>query len=87
MISVSELIRQATSIRRGRYGRCRAPFFAHMNIPMMVRFVENYQSKYNRYPTNRAAMSYDGGYTVKQTVEKAKSSNSEKVKSEHVRDL
>ena len=80
LISVSELIRQATSIRRGRYGRCRAPFFAHLNIPMMARFVENYHSKYDRYPTDWAVMSYDGVYALKQAVEKAKSIDSEKVK-------
>jgi branched-chain amino acid transport system substrate-binding protein len=80
LISVSELIRQATSIRRGRYGRCRAPFFAHLNVPMMARFVENYRSKYDRYPTDWAVMSYDGVYALKQAVEKAKSIDSEKVK-------
>jgi branched-chain amino acid transport system substrate-binding protein len=80
LISVSELIRQATSIRRGRYGRCRAPFFAHLNIPMMAQFVKNYHSKYDRYPTDWAVMSYDGVYALKQAVEKAKSIDSIKVK-------
>jgi branched-chain amino acid transport system substrate-binding protein len=80
LISVSELIRQATSIRRGRYGRCRAPFFAHLNIPMMARFVENYHSKYDRYPTDWAVMSYDGVYALKQAVEKAKTIDSDIVK-------
>jgi branched-chain amino acid transport system substrate-binding protein len=80
LISVSELIRQATSIRRGRYGRCRAPFFAHLNIPMMARFVENYRSKYDRYPTDWAVMSYDGVYALKQAVEKAKTIDSDIVK-------
>ena len=80
LISVSELIRQATSIRRGRYGRCRAPFFAHLNIPMMARFVENYHAKYDHYPSDWAVMSYDGVYALMQGVEKAKSIDSEKVK-------
>lgn len=80
LISVSELIRQATSIRRGRYGRCRAPFFAHLNIPMMARFVEKYRLKYDRYPTDWAVMSYDGVYALMQGVAKAKSIDSEKVK-------
>ena len=80
LISVSELIRQATSIRRGRYGRCRAPFFAHLNIPMMTGFVKSYNSKYDRYPTDWAVMSYDGVYALKQAVEKAESIISEKVK-------
>jgi len=80
LVSVSELISQAKSIRRGIYGRCRAPFFAHMNIPMMTIFVENYRKKYNRYPTDWAVMSYDGVYALKQGVEAAKSIDTEKVK-------
>ena len=80
LISVSELIRQALSIRRGRYGRCRAPFFAHMDIPMMVRFVEGYLSKHDRYPTDWAVMSYDGVYALKQGIEKAGSIEAVKIK-------
>jgi len=73
LISVSELIRQALSIRRGRYGRCRAPFFAHQNIPMMARFVETYRAKHDSYPTDWAVMTYDGVYALKQGIEKAQS--------------
>ena len=80
LISVSELIDQATSIRRGRYGRCRAPFFAHLDVPMMIQFIEAYTAKYDRYPTDWAVMSYDGVYALKQGVEKAGSIDSEKVK-------
>ena len=80
LISVSELIEQATSIPRGRYGRCRAPFFAHLDVPMMVQFVDAYKAKYDRYPTDWAVMSYDGVYALKQGVEKAGSIDSEKVK-------
>lgn len=80
LISVSELIEQATSIPRGRYGRCRAPFFAHLDVPMMVQFVEAYKAKYDRYPTDWAVMSYDGVYALKQGVETAGSIDSEKVK-------
>ena len=80
LTSVSELIRQALSIRRGRYGRCRAPFFAHMDVPMMANFVENYIAKYDRYPTDWAVMSYDGVYALKQGIEKATSLDSQTVK-------
>ena len=73
LISVSELIRQALSIRLGRYGRCRAPFFAHLDIPMMNRFESAYRSKHDRYPTDWAIMSYDGVYALKQGAEKAQS--------------
>jgi branched-chain amino acid transport system substrate-binding protein len=80
LVSVSELINQAKSIRRGLYGRCRAPFFAHMVVPMMANFVKNYQAKYDRYPTDWAAMSYDGVYALNQGVEKAGIVATEKVK-------
>ena len=80
LISVSELIRQATSIRRGRYGRCRAPFFAHMEVPIMSRFVGVYRSKHDRYPSDWAVMTYDGLHILKQGIEKAESMESERVK-------
>lgn len=80
LISVSELIRQAFSIRRGRYGRCRAPFFAHQDIPMMARFVETYRAKHDRYPTDWAVMSYDGVYALKQGIEKAQAIDTDKIK-------
>ena len=79
LISVSELIDQATSIRRGRYGRTRAPFFAHLDIPMMANFVEKFKAKYDRYPTDWAVMSYDGVYSLKQGIEKAASLDNQKV--------
>ena len=80
LISVSELVEQAHSIRRGQYGRCRAPFFAHLDNPLMVAFVESYKAKYDRYPTDWAVMSYDGVYALKQGIEKAGSIDSEAVK-------
>ena len=80
LVSVSELINQAKSVRRGLYGRCRAPFFAHMDVPMMANLVKNYKAKYDRYPTDWAAMSYDGVYALKQGVEKAASVATEKVR-------
>jgi branched-chain amino acid transport system substrate-binding protein len=80
LISVSELIRQALSIRRGRYGRCRAPFFAHQNIPMMARFVETYRAKHDSYPTDWAVMTYDGVYALKQGIETAQSIDPKEIK-------
>lgn len=80
LISVSELIRQSLSIRRGRFGRCRAPFFAHLEEPMMRRLVEAYLAKHDRYPTDWAVMSYDGIYALKQGIEKAGSLDPDRVK-------
>ncbi len=80
LISVSELINDAQKLRRGLYARTRAPFFAHLDVPMMAKFVEAYRSKFGRYPTDWAVMSYDGVYALKQGVEKAGSIDTERVK-------
>ncbi|MDM8525508.1 ABC transporter substrate-binding protein [Desulfococcaceae bacterium HSG8] len=80
LISVSELISQAETIPRGMIGLCRAPFFAHKDIPMMKNFVENFRSAYKRYPSDWAVMEYDSVYILKQGIEKAGSIDTEKVK-------
>lgn len=80
LISVSELIQGALSIRRGRYGRCRAPFFAHLDQPLMKVFTDNYRAKHDHYPTDWAVMSYDGVNALRQGVEKAGTIDSEAVK-------
>ena len=80
LISVSELIIQAKTLTRGLIGLCRAPFFAHMDVPMMANFVKNFRAKYNRYPSDWAVMEYDAVYALKQGIEKAGSIDTEKVK-------
>jgi len=80
LISVSELIRQSQSIRRGRYARCRAPFFAHHDNALMKHFVETYRSKYDRFPTDWSVMSYDAVHVLKQAIESAGRIDSESVK-------
>lgn len=80
LISVSELIIQAKTLTRGLIGLCRAPFFAHMDIPMMANFVKNFRAKYNRYPSDWAVMEYDAVYVLKQGIEKAGSIDTEKVR-------
>jgi len=80
LISVSELIIQAKTLTRGLVGLCRAPFFAHLDVPMMANFVENFRKAYNRYPSDWAVMEYDAVYVLKQGIEKAGSIDSDKVK-------
>ena len=80
LISVTELTTQARSIRRGLYGRCRAPFFAHLNNPRMQAFVKAYQAKFGRFPSDWAVLLYDAVYTLKQGIEKAGSIETEAVK-------
>jgi branched-chain amino acid transport system substrate-binding protein len=79
--SVTELITEAKTLPRGLVAISRAPFFAHLNIPMMAEFVKNYRAKYNgKYPTDWAVMGYDAVYALKQGIEKAKSIDTDKVK-------
>ncbi len=80
LISVTELMLEAKTLPRGIIGLTRAPFFAHMDNPMMANFVKNYRAKYNKYPSDWAVLGYDAVYALKQGVEKAKSIDTEKVK-------
>lgn len=81
LISVTELIEQASSIRRGKYGRTRAPFFAHLDVPMMADFVSAYRHRYGRYPSDWAVLGYDAVHVLRQGVEKAKSIDTDAVRS------
>lgn len=80
LISVTELMVQAKSINRGMVGLSRAPFFAHLDVPMMANFVKSFKAKYDRYPSDWAVMEYDAVYVLKQGVEKAGSIDTDKVK-------
>lgn len=80
LISVTELLRDAKWIRRGIYGRTRAPFFTHLDVPMMAAFVEKYRAKFERYPSDWSVMSYDGMQALRQGVESAGSIDSDRVK-------
>ena len=71
LISVTELMAQAGSIRRGIYGRARAPFFAHMDVPMMAAFVTSYRHRYGRYPSDWAVLGYDAVQVLQQGAAKA----------------
>lgn len=80
LISVTELLRDAKLIRRGVYGRTRAPFFAHLDVPRMADFVKRFRSTYDRYPSDWAVLSYDAVHALRQGVEKANSIVSSAVK-------
>jgi branched-chain amino acid transport system substrate-binding protein len=80
VISVTEMMTQAKSLRRGIHGRSRAPFWAHLDVPMMADLVKKYQAKHNQYPTDWAVIAYDAVYALKQGIEKAGSIDTEMVK-------
>jgi len=81
MQSVTELITEAKTMPRGLVAISRAPFFAHMDVPMMANFVKSYRARYSdKYPSDWAVMGYDAVYALKQGVEKANSIENDKVK-------
>ena len=80
LLSLTEMIEAKDIVPRGVIAVSRAPFYAHMEIPMMANFVKNYRAKYNVYPSDFAAMHYDAVYVLKQGIEKAGSIDTEKVK-------
>ena len=75
-----ELVNDADRLRRGVYGRARAPFFAHMDQPLMRSFVRAYRSKFGRYPSDWTVLAYDGVHALRQAVEKATSIETERVR-------
>jgi len=80
VIDVWVLINKAKTQPRGMIGLCRAPFFAHLDVPMMVDLVNAFRAKYDRYPSDWAVMEYDAVYALKQGIDKAGSIDSELVK-------
>lgn len=80
LISVSELMNEGKWILRGTYGRTRAPFFAHLDQPMMQAFVESYLAKTGRHPSDWAVLGYDAVQALRQGIESAGSIDSEIVK-------
>ncbi|MGC9323254.1 MAG: ABC transporter substrate-binding protein [Desulfomonilia bacterium] len=80
LISVSELIAQGELLPRGVVGLTRAPFFAHMDVPMMSHFVNSYKARFGQYPSDWAVLEYDAVYALKQGIEKAGTIDSVHVK-------
>ena len=80
LVSVHELIEQASSLRRGLYGRTRAPFFAHLDNSRMAQFTEAYRHKFDRYPTDWAVLLYDAVQILRQGIENAGSIETESVR-------
>jgi branched-chain amino acid transport system substrate-binding protein len=80
LISVSELIARGDQLPRGVIGMARAPFFAHMDIPMMSHFVKTYKARFGQYPSDWAVLEYDAVYALKQGIEKTGTIDSTRVK-------
>ncbi len=82
LISVTELQQQRKSIPRGMIGLARCPFFAHLDQPLMQKYMKMHRQKHGQdaYPTDWACMHYDAIYGLEQAVNKAGSIETEAVK-------
>ena len=82
LISVTELQQQAKSLVRGMIGLARCPFFAHLDQPLMQKYIKMHRAKHGdeAYPTDWACMHYDAIYGLEQGINKAGSIETEAVK-------
>lgn len=71
LVSVAELQNQGAALPRGMMGLARAPFFAHLDVPMMQRFVAGYRARYGRLPSDWAVMCYDSVQALRQAAARA----------------
>jgi branched-chain amino acid transport system substrate-binding protein len=72
-LPVTELMQQSKTLPRDIIGINRAPFFAHMNEPMMRKYIELYQARFGKddYPDDFACMYFDSLYGLEQAAAKA----------------
>ena len=82
LISVTELKQQAKTLQRGTIGLARCPFFAHLDQPLMQKYIKMHRAKYGdyEYPDDWACMHYDAIYGLQQGAEKAGTIETEAVK-------
>jgi len=82
LISVTELQQQAKSLVRGMIGLARCPFFAHLEEPLMQKYIKMHRAKHGEaaYPTDWACMHYDAIYGLQQSIDKAGTIETEAVK-------
>ena len=81
-LPVTELMQQRSTLPRGIIGINRCPFFAHMENPMMKKYVDLYQAKFGKeeYPDDFACMYFDSLYGLEQSVTKAGTVETEAVR-------
>lgn len=79
LISVTELREQRKTLPRGLIGLARCPFFAHMDQPLMQKYVKMHRAKFGNdfYPDDWACMYFDALSGLEQAVTRAKSTNTE----------
>jgi len=82
LISVTEMQQQKSSLPRGMIGLARCPFFAHLDQPLMQKYIKMHRAKHGEdaYPTDWACMHYDAIYGLEQGIKKAGTIETEAVK-------
>ncbi len=82
LISVTELQQQRKTLVRGMIGLARSPFFAHLDQPLMQKYIKMNRAKHGEeaYPTDWACMHYDAIYGLEQGIDKAGTIETEAVK-------
>jgi branched-chain amino acid transport system substrate-binding protein len=82
LISVTEMQQQKKSLPRGMIGLARAPFFAHLDQPLMQKYIKMNRAKHGEdaYPTDWGVMHYDAVYGLEQGIKKAGTIDTEAVK-------
>lgn len=82
LISVTELKQQAKSLERGSIGLARAPFFAHLDQPLMQKYIKMHRAKHGdaEYPDDWAVMHYDAVYGLEQGIKGAGTIGTEAVR-------
>lgn len=75
LISVTELRQQRKSLPRGLIGLARCPFFAHLDEPLMQKYIKMHRDKFGAdfYPDDWACMYYDALSGLDQAVDRASS--------------
>jgi branched-chain amino acid transport system substrate-binding protein len=81
-LPVTELMQQQKTLPRGIIGLNRCPFFAHMDNPIMQKYVKMYQDKFGKddYPDDFACMYSDALNGLDQAVTKAGTTETEAVR-------
>ena len=80
LISVTEMQQQRKSLPRGMIGLARCPFFAHLDQPLMQKYIKMHRAKHDAYPTDWACMHYDAIYGLEQAINKTGNIGTEAVK-------
>lgn len=81
-LPVTELMQQRKTLPRGIVGINRCPFFAHMDQPLMKKYVDLYQAQFGKedYPDDFACMYFDSLNGLDQAVTKAGTVETEAVR-------